>query len=547
MQEGTSRRWAGPWRDGLLLGLSLAFLLAMLLRHVNQPLLERHSWRQVDTASFARGLAEGAFDILHPQFLAYYPDVWGIEGAAETEFNLYPLLVAALYRLFGVREVVARLVSIGMALGTAVWVYLLGRRYLDRTAALLATLFLGLSPLYVFYSRSVQPEATVLCLSVGAFYAFTRWLDTEGWAAYVLAILMAALAFLTKIPALYMGLPLLVAAWLKYRGRLLREWRLWLFAALVLLPTAVYYLYAHGLYQQSGLTVYGINGGWPGSGKFDLLGQWLDRDFYRIMFTRLRGLILGPYGFLLLLGGLVIAPRKQEEWLLYVWLGAVGLFILGVAQGNRQHEYYQLPLVPVAALFIGKALSTLLRPGALNVELLVIRRYGGVALTVLWLALSLRSAWRSLPPLYAQTPILMEVAQATERLTVEGAPVVILHDWARVPEVFYYAHRRGWAIWLERTPQGEYGRLILSERVKTPAGWQVQEKLEEGIERIQMLQGMGASSLVVSLEKGTRAEFLRNPIGQALAERYPQLGADDHWIIFDLRMETEDCPCRQGG
>jgi hypothetical protein len=57
--------------QAFLLGLILLFLLAMMARNAGQPLLDRHSWRQVDTASFARGLAKGSFDVFHVRFLAY--------------------------------------------------------------------------------------------------------------------------------------------------------------------------------------------------------------------------------------------------------------------------------------------------------------------------------------------------------------------------------------------------------------------------------------------------------------------------------------------
>ncbi|MCD6520326.1 MAG: glycosyltransferase family 39 protein [Anaerolineae bacterium] len=521
--------------SSLFPALVFAFLAGMLLQHVNAPLLERHSWRQADTASFARGLAEGRFDVLHPRFLACYPDAYGLDGAVETEFNLYPLLVAGLYRLFGVHEALARLVSIAFSLGTAAWVYLLAKRYFGRRAALLATLFLGLSPLYVFYGRTVQPEATALFFSVGALYWFTQWLESERWGHWALATGMAALAFLCKIPTLYIGLPLLGAAWLKWRWQLFRQGWLWLFGLLTLAPAALYYLHAHQLYLQSGLTVYGISGGWPGSGKFDTWGQLCSPDFYRVMLRRLRGIILGRYGFLCLLLGLALRPRHREEGILYLWLAAVGLFILGVAQGNRQHEYYQLPLVPVAALFVGKALAALSAPGALHLDVILLRQKLGAFLAGLLLLLNLRSAWGYLPKMYQQTEILLEVAAATERLTPADAPVAIIYDWARVPEVFYYAQRRGWALWLERTPAGEYGRLIIAERERTPKGWLIREKLESDPSRIELLRAQGAASLVVSLEKGTTSEFLRSPIGRALGERYPLIGSGEHWLIYDLR------------
>ena len=538
MKAPTYAGWLKERTYSVLLSSVLLFLLGMLLRNLGQPLLDRHSWRQADTASFARQLAEGDSNVLHPRFLAYYPDAFGIDGATETEFNLYPLIVALLYRLFGYHEELARLVSIAFSLGTAVWVYLLGREHLDRTAGLLATLFLGLCPLYVFYGRTVQPEAAALFLSVGALYFFTRWLATEEWRLFAGATICAALAFLTKIPSIYMGIPMLGAVWMRHRWRLFRDWRLWVFAVTALAPAAIYYAHAHGIYQQTGLTVYGIRGGWPGSGKFDAMGQLLSPDFYRTMLNRFRGAILGRYGFLLFIAGLAIAPQKREERLLYVWLAAVLLFVLGVAEGNRQHEYYQLPIVPVAALFAGKALAALLKPGTIRLNILLIGRYAGAAVVATVISLSLGGALASLRPMYAQTTVLLDVARATRDLTPVGAPVAILHDWARVPEVFYYANRRGWSIWLERTPEGEYGRLIVAERIAEPSGWRIANRLESEIDRFEMLRSQGASSLVVSLERGTEEEFSRSAIGEALSQRYYLVGAGEHWLIYDLHRSA---------
>ena len=252
------------------------------------------------------------------------------------------------------------------------------------------------------------------------------------------------------------------------------------------------------------------------------------------MLVRLRGVWLGPYGAILLVLGLAIRPRRQEA-VLYVWLGAVVLFILAVAQGNRQHEYYQLPLIPVAALFVGKALAALATPKAINLDLPVIGRHLGVLLVASLLVLSLRSARSNVQPLYKQAEVLMDVAQATRRLTPGDAPVAIIHDWARVPEVFYYSGRRGWALWLERTEDDKYGRLIISEREKTADGWQIHEKLESGIDRLEMLSQEGAGAIVVSLEKGTVGEFLESPIGDRLLKRYALLGLADHWVIFSTR------------
>lgn len=518
----------------VLLALAFALLLAMLLRNADAPLLDRHATRQIDTAWVAKGLARGEFSVFRPVMLAHYPDQYGIEGATETEFMLFPLIVSMLYRAFGVHEVIARLVAIAFSMGTAVWVYLLGRLLLDRKSGLLAVLLLSTSPLFVFYGRSVQPEAAVLFFAVGAICLFARWLTSERRAAYVGAILLAALAFLTKIPSMYIGLPLLVGAWLKYRGRLFREWRLWLFAALSLLPALVYYLQAHTIYRETGQSIWGLVGGWTGIDQVDLVSSISSPDYFRMILVRARNAILGPWGFLALLGGLVLRPRKKEEALLYAWLVAVGLFIIIFAQKHRQHEYYQLPLVPVGVLLGGKLLSAIASPGDINLDVILIRRRAGLALVALLLILNLRAGLTNLAPMYTQSSLLLETAQATERLTPAEEPIVIIHDWAREGEIFYYANRRGWSIWIVRTPEGAYGDLIVAERVKTDSGWQIPRTLEGHLDRLDLLREHGAGSLVVSLEKGSREAFQTSSIGEAIAARYPLLGADEHWLIYDL-------------
>jgi len=513
---------------------ALCLLAGMLMWHIDRPMLARHSWREADTASFARGLARGEFGLFQPKFVAYYPDEYGIDGATETEFNLYPLLVSILYKTFGIREMLARLTSAFFTLGSALWVYLLAKRLIDWQAGVAAMLLLSTSPAWVFYGTSVQPEATVLFLTLGSLYCFILWLDSASWLHWAAGAIMGALAIMTKIPALYIGLPLLSAMLLTRGSRALRDWRVWLFAFVLLAPATAYYAYAHSIYQQTGLTVYGINGGWPGSGKFDAVGQLLSPDFYRVMLTRMRGLLLGPYGLALMLLGLLLRPSSKRQWLLVVWLAAVVLFVLGVPQGNRQHEYYQLPIVPVAAIFVGRAVSALLQPRSLRLDLLLIGRRAGLWLSVILLALNLRAGVLGLGPMCEQTDLLLKVAAATQQYSPPGEPVAILHDWARVPEVFYYADRRGWSLWLERTPEGEYGQLIIAERKRTAYGWRVDTVLESSTDRLDLLRDQGASRLVVSLEKGTRDEFLRSHVGQQITDRHPLIASDDHWLVYDL-------------
>src|SRR5213075_211030 len=54
------------------------------------------------------------------------------------------------------------------------------------------------------------------------------------------------------------------------------------------------------------------------------------------------------------LAGLFVAPRGKYTGVFHWWLAATILFIIVVGYGNR-HPWYQLPLVPIAAVFAGAA------------------------------------------------------------------------------------------------------------------------------------------------------------------------------------------------
>ena len=67
--------------------------IGVRLYHISFPVAGWHSWRQADTAAIARNLYQNGFNLLYPQI------DWGgnSPGYVESEFQLYPFLVALLY------------------------------------------------------------------------------------------------------------------------------------------------------------------------------------------------------------------------------------------------------------------------------------------------------------------------------------------------------------------------------------------------------------------------------------------------------------------
>jgi len=158
-----------------------------------------YSWEvmriyHVDYRLFANGTS---YDIVHP-WLSHPP--------------LLSLLTGAWVYLQGARsltDVTAQMVRpVGIVLGlvSLVLAYLLGRRILDRPAALIGVLLLAVTPGAVLLGREVETEALMAPLVLLALLMVHRLHTGEGrWPAIATLITCAVLLPLTKITGLVLG------------------------------------------------------------------------------------------------------------------------------------------------------------------------------------------------------------------------------------------------------------------------------------------------------------------------------------------------------
>ena len=134
-------------------------LLAGGLRliHVTRPLVGHHSWRQADSAAVARNFVEEQYNILYPRI-----DWRGAtEGHVECEFPIYQFILASIYRIAGVHEVIGRLLSIAFSLATVYGVYRLSALVATPSTGLWAALFYAVLPMPVFFGRALMPESPI--------------------------------------------------------------------------------------------------------------------------------------------------------------------------------------------------------------------------------------------------------------------------------------------------------------------------------------------------------------------------------------------------
>ncbi len=149
------------------------------------------------------------------------------DGYAHDPVTHGPLqfhLVALSYFLFGDTDTTARIPAALFSIATVafMWAY---RRYLGRAGALVAALFLTISPFMLYYGRYVRNEAFVAFFGVVMLWSVLRYLDTSKNKYLYVFTAVTVLHFCTKETAfIYTAQALLfLALYLLYR-LMRRKW-----------------------------------------------------------------------------------------------------------------------------------------------------------------------------------------------------------------------------------------------------------------------------------------------------------------------------------
>lgn len=398
-------------------------LLAIAVRFIaiNQFFIDEWSWRQSDVAAIARNFYQTGFHFAYPQ-IDWAGDQPGYVG---TEFPILPFLAAICYKFFGVHEWIGRVQAVILFAASLPFFFLLVRRLLDVTAATWATFFYGFAPLSVMASRCFIPDIPSLSLSIIGLYLFLRWTENERLSLWLAAAVATSLAILIKLPAVVIGVPIAYLALSRFGWSALKSGRLWMFAAIALLPSLAWYWHAHRIAEAF----------YPhhlfGAGGIRMEGF----TWYWMIANRTATSSLTPLLVILAIGGVCTARSIMSARVLYWWLAAVILFIVIAGYGNR-HPWYQLPLVPTTAAFAGAACSWF---GA---------RYAGrriplTATAIIVILLYGTLSFRSSKGFYRETAAdLRTLGLELKRLTPEKS-LIVAADFGD-PTVFYYAERKGW-------------------------------------------------------------------------------------------------------
>ena len=329
----------------------LAFSLRV--RGVSNSVTDWHAFRQADTASVTREFVKHGVDLLHPR----YQDLSNIqsgkdnlEGYRMVEFPIINALVAMLVRTVPTLDLVttSRFVMILFGVGTTVSIFGVGRAWAGKLVGFAAAVVYAVLPFARYYDRAVLPEGALICFVTASVYFFDRWLQSRLARDYIASLLFLALALLLKPFVAFFGLVYLVLAIQKFRWRVWLHIELVLFGALAFLPT---------LWWQHWITQFPT--GVPARDwLFNGNGIRLRPAWFRWLFwERLTKLIGGGVGSVIL--AFAIWPRWRDLalWVRLTawWLGVLAYWIV-IATGSVQHDYYQVPVLPIYCLTLGVGL-----------------------------------------------------------------------------------------------------------------------------------------------------------------------------------------------
>ena len=155
----------------------MAIGLYLRFYHIDYPPIGYHSMKEVHYLSVAKGYLDYG-DFLHKRVL--YSGMSEGPGYIEAfpQFQFLPYIYFGLWKIFGVKVWIARLVIIVFSLGAVALTHAVAKRLSDsEEIALLAAFFMAALPLSVFFGRNIQPDMPALFFLLLSTHFFLRWIE----------------------------------------------------------------------------------------------------------------------------------------------------------------------------------------------------------------------------------------------------------------------------------------------------------------------------------------------------------------------------------
>ena len=343
----------GKYKEYILLSLILILGIVLRLYKINSPIADWHSWRQADTASVSKVFVQRGIDLLHPRYhdiSSIQTGIFNPQGYRMVELPIYNAIHAVLYKIFPkiTLEVWGRIISIVSAAVSALFLFLIGKKYMGVWGGVLASFFFMFIPYNVYFTRVILPEPMATALALGSVWFFIKFIDSEKRSELYLSGLFLSLSLLMKPFTIFYTLPLVYLAVDKYGWNEIfknskRLIPFMIYINILLVPLLLWRGWISKYPEGIPFFTWAFNG---------------DRirfrpAFWRWIFAeRIGNLILGVWGLIPFSLG-ILTTKKKDLFNLLFFLGGV-LYMIAIATANVRHDYYQIFIIPMLVLPLAK-------------------------------------------------------------------------------------------------------------------------------------------------------------------------------------------------
>ncbi len=498
MQEQTSL-FSTKIARNIALFVIFALGIAIRLYDLTDLPLEFHSTRQLLSALKARGMYYETRTDVSSEERAFAIQQWKFRASVEPEF--FERLVAWTYQFTGEQVWIARIYSSAFWIIGGVFLYLLVRRLTSDDGAIAATAVYLFLPYAIIASRSFQPDPLMTMLIIIFLWAIWEWVHSSKWLFVILAGLFGGFAIFIKFPAVFFIVGGGLGAVLS-RGSIkeaLKNPQVYVMALVGILPGAGYLIY--------GIFIAGYLGQ-QFSGRF-IPTLFLSPSYY-LGWMNMLNLVMGGLVLMLALLGLLFFDEKKHRFLLGLWIG-YAIFGLYFNYHISTHDYYSLPLIPIAALslaplaeFFFAKLAELTSAKLLRFSAFLFLGFGLIA--VIWNTRNQLNAVDYRP----EVAMWAEISHVTDGYNLAG----LTQDYGA--RVAYFG-------WRTITSWPAYGDLLYStERGGT-------RDLEEQFAEITSKKDL---FLVTDFN-----DLARQPLLKAKLESYPIFADGDGYVVYNLMQD----------
>ena len=398
------------------------------------PIFDLHAWRQADTAAIARNFVNERFNPLYPQV-----DYRGsrADGYVESGLELYAFVVASIARVVGFSTELGRLLNTCLFTFAALFLYrFIAARYGVTSGLVGACVYAFGLPLTLFIDRAFMNESLLTLLTIICLWSTQAYLRGGRWLHLFSLIVASTLIAMIKPTFLIVWAPIFGLFAERYGVRAVARPEMWIAGLLNLGAIVLWFSHAHSLFLMTGFT-FGVN-----DKLFDS-ALLMSPDYVPKIATRMMRDILGPLGLVFASVGAVAALRRG-----YIAEAAgvlsFALYLVVVTVGNFHHNYYQLPIVPIATVLIALGITDGVARVGRNRHWSSLRMQVACAAIVWLLALTtfVRSAsfhnWYEIDP-----AIVYLCTQVRAKLSPSDRVVIV---GSKSPALLFCLDRKGWLL-----------------------------------------------------------------------------------------------------